>query len=75
MLGVKATLYTLLRNKEMGAGLAIEQSCLSGFSGPSEIGFTFHGINLFGFSGLFGLFGLSGLYSPMVLQCNGWTGR
>ena len=38
-------------------------SGLFSFFGPSEIGFTFHGINLFGFSGLFSLSGLFGLFS------------
>ena len=53
-----------------GSGLAIQQSCLFG---PSEIGFTFHGINMFGPGeiaenwashgiNLFGLSGFSGFF-------------
>jgi len=55
---------------------------LLGYLGPSEIGFTFHGINLLGLlsllglsillglSGLFGLFGLSGLSCFLNLNLN-----
>ena len=30
----------------MGPGLAIQQSCLSGLSGPGEISFTFHPVRI-----------------------------